>query len=130
MLRLLPFLLWMALTVVALIDCLSAESSGIRFLPRALWIMIIVLAPLLGPVAWFLTGRPIPGVTPDRVARASREAARRPLAPDDDPEFLRRLSRQRRDDEELLRRWEADLRRREEEMRDRDPRGEDKPDQA
>ena len=43
---------------------------------------------------------------------------RAPLAPDDDPDFLRGIDqRKRREDEELLRRWEDDLRRREDELR-------------
>ncbi|HEX5540524.1 MAG TPA: hypothetical protein VFX60_03010 [Micromonospora sp.] len=32
----------------------------------------------------------------------------RPLAPDDDPQFLQNLSRSRREDEELFSKWEAD----------------------
>jgi hypothetical protein len=126
MLRLLPVLLVIALSVYALIDCLSAEAPDIRGLPRIAWVFVILLFPLIGPTAWFLAGRPARTAVPDQSARRGSSApARRPLAPDDDPEFLRRLGRERRDDEELLRQWEADLRRREEEMRKR--RGEDKP---
>lgn len=53
-------------------------------------------------------------------APSGRGGRNRP-APDDDPEFLARLKRQADDDhEQLLGRWEADLRRREEELRRRD----------
>ncbi|MBM0259158.1 hypothetical protein JNW89_22870, partial [Micromonospora sp. 4G55] len=56
---------------------------------------------------------------------------RRPVAPDDDPEFLDSIAdRSRRDDEELFRRWEEDLRRREDDLRHREgdpPREEDRP---
>jgi hypothetical protein len=46
---------------------------------------------------------------------------RRPIAPDDDPDFLRSLGEQtRRATEERLRRWEADLRLREERLRERE----------
>lgn len=52
------------------------------------------------------------------------ERPRRPArAPDDDPEFLRGLAASRRQDEELLKSWEADLRRREEELRRRESNG-------
>jgi hypothetical protein len=44
---------------------------------------------------------------------------RRSVAPDDDPEFLRGLAASRKQDETLLKDWEADLRRREEELRRR-----------
>lgn len=42
------------------------------------------------------------------------------FAPDDDPAFLRSVERSRRDDQEMFSKWEADLRRREEELRRRD----------
>lgn len=51
---------------------------------------------------------------------AERKPAR-PVAPDDDPEFLRSIEeRSRRQDSELFRRWEEDLRRREEDLRRRE----------
>ena len=49
-----------------------------------------------------------------------------PVAPDDDPEFLKSLASSLRDDESMMKRWEADLRRREDELRKRAP--EDKSD--
>ena len=50
----------------------------------------------------------------------------RQVAPDDDPEFLGRIaSRKRQEDEEMLRLWEADLRKREEELKKREQRPED-----
>lgn len=48
----------------------------------------------------------------------SRSGARAPLAPDDDPEFLAELGRKhRREEEERLRRWQAELEEREREQR-------------
>jgi hypothetical protein len=45
-------------------------------------------------------------------------SAGRAIAPDDDPEFLNQMAVQsRKEEEEMLRLWEADLRRREEELR-------------
>jgi hypothetical protein len=120
MLRLLPVLLLIGLTVYALIDCLSTERAQVRNLPRIAWVFVILVFPLIGSLAWLFAGRPVQTAVPDAARRTTSTPARRPLAPDDDPEFLRKLSRERRDDEELLRRWEADLRRREEEMRKRE----------
>ena len=40
-----------------------------------------------------------------------------PLAPDDDPAFLKNLATSLKDDEDMMKRWEADLRRREDELR-------------
>jgi len=121
-------LLFMAqavLAIVALISCLSAEEGEIRALPRIAWVLIILFFPLIGSIAWFAAGR-------EPTARRARtpwpmgngfseQDRRRPVAPDDDPEFLSSLAdRSRRDDQDLLRRWEEDLRRREEELRRRE----------
>ncbi len=127
--RLIPllFLLEVALVAVALISCLSAEDGEIRTLPRAAWIFIILLFPLVGAVAWFSAGRPVPaadgvnsrigdwgggyGSGLRAAARLERSRPhRRPVAPDDDPEFLRSLDvEQAKRDRELFRRWEDDL---------------------
>lgn len=135
--RLFPLLLLadLALLVIALIGCLSCNASDIRALPRIVWVFLILLFPLVGPILWFVAGRPQSarvrkgGGTRTRGEAAAGAGRRRPLAPDDDPEFLRELAARQRsgDDEELLRRWEADLRRREEELRRRE-RGEQPPD--
>jgi hypothetical protein len=115
----------LALLVIALIDCLSCEDYEIRALPKAIWVLIILLFSPVGAVAWFVAGRPQREAAsrPDtwRAGGGLPDPARpRPLAPDDDPDFLRDLAaRTRRDDEDLLRRWEEDLRRREEELRQR-----------
>lgn len=122
------FLVDLVLVVIALIDCLSTEESEVRNLPKLAWVFIILLFPPIGPIAWFVAGRP----QRQRVGRAGAwrpgsgfpEYERpRPVGPDDDPEFLRSKARERRDDEELLSKWEADLRRREEELRRRDSEG-------
>ena len=113
----LVFLLQIAMAVVALISCLWAEPAEIRRLPRLLWAAVIVLVPVGGPILWFLAGRARPQDGP-----GSRP--RRPVAPDDDPDFLRTLDADKaRRDREQFEHWEQDLRRREEELRrDQDPR--------
>ncbi|MFB9183986.1 PLD nuclease N-terminal domain-containing protein [Dactylosporangium sucinum] len=110
--RALPFLIVLVATLVALIDCLSSEREDIRGLPRPVWVLAILLLPVVGPIAWFFSGRP---VSLERAGVASR-ATKRPTAPDDDPEFLRGIdTTQSRNDAELLRRWEEDLKRRDDE---------------
>ncbi|MFY1619683.1 PLD nuclease N-terminal domain-containing protein [Micromonospora sp. WMMD736] len=125
------FLAQIVLAVCALISCLSAEEGQIRALPRIAWVLIILFFPLVGSIAWFVAGRE-PG-TSARTAwpgPAGRQP-RRPLAPDDDPEFLRSVQdRAKQQDQELFRRWEEDLRRREDDLRRRDgepPREGDRP---
>ncbi|MEU9515253.1 PLD nuclease N-terminal domain-containing protein [Micromonospora sp. NPDC048169] len=115
------FLAQVVLAVVALISCLSADEEMVKALPRMIWVLIILFFPLVGSIAWFLVGRERPAGIAGVAGTAGTPApARRPLAPDDDPEFLASLAeRSRREDEERLRLWEKDLRRREEELRGR-----------
>ncbi|MEU4774905.1 PLD nuclease N-terminal domain-containing protein [Micromonospora sp. NPDC023644] len=129
------FVVQIVLAVCALISCLSAEEGEIRALPRIAWVLIILFFPLLGSLAWFAAGRErVPGRTTGQTPKERILPSRgrpRPVAPDDDPEFLRSLGeRSHREDQELFRRWEEDLRRREDDMRRRDgepPREEDRP---
>ncbi|MFI7609193.1 PLD nuclease N-terminal domain-containing protein [Micromonospora sp. NPDC049366] len=115
------FVVQVVLAVCALISCLSAEEGQIRALPRIAWVLIILFFPLVGSIAWFVAGREAtPGRPPVAGLRRSPSSGepRRPVAPDDDPEFLDSLAeRSRRDDQELFRRWEEDLRRREDNLR-------------
>ncbi|HEX5569435.1 MAG TPA: PLD nuclease N-terminal domain-containing protein, partial [Streptomyces sp.] len=48
----------LVLIVVALIDCLSAEEHAVRNLPKVAWVFIILLFSPVGPIAWFIAGRP------------------------------------------------------------------------
>ena len=117
----------LALIVVALIDCLSVEDFQIRALPRVVWVFLILLFSPVGPIAWFVAGRPERATAATPAAPVTYSAPPgRPLAPDDDPEFLGRIaSRKRQEDEEMLRLWEADLRKREEELKKREQSPED-----
>jgi hypothetical protein len=111
------------LVVLALISCLSAESGEVRALPRGVWIIIILLFPIVGSIAYFAVGRPVRATAAPtwRAGGGFPEATRPRPAPDDDPAFLRQLDESaRRQDEDLLRQWEADLRRREEDLRKKD----------
>jgi hypothetical protein len=127
--RLFPllFLIQIALAVFALIGCLSAEEGEIRGLPRIGWIVVILLFPLVGPIAWFLAGRPVSAARRPHTWRPGSgspgaQRPRRPVAPDDDPEFLRSI---KRDDQELFQRWEEDLRKREDDLRKREQKRDD-----
>ncbi|MFT4110350.1 PLD nuclease N-terminal domain-containing protein [Propionicimonas sp.] len=125
MIRLLPFALEAILLVFCLIDCVLADDARVRNLPKWGWILLIVVVPLVGGVAWLLAGRP--ARTADRPASATPQwespPTVRPRAPDDDPEFLAKLTRDNADQERFLKRWEDDLRRREEELRQQDGAG-------
>jgi hypothetical protein len=110
------------LTALALISCLSIEDKReIRGMPRYAWVIAILLLPLAGAISWFMFGRPRP---PGRPGSSWRTAGGlpeppKPRAPDDDPDFLRSLDDRTvsPEEEDLLRRWEEDLKRREDEQR-------------
>lgn len=79
-----------ALTVFALADCIQTDASRMRGIPKWAWIVLIVLIPWAGPLTWLVVGR-------DRsqgdgaARRPGSRAQPRALAPDDDPDFLRKL---------------------------------------
>jgi hypothetical protein len=108
MLRFLPMLLILGLALCALIDCLARDEDEIRGLPKVLWVLVILLFPLLGSLAWFFAGRPRGAALPgpggagrssgSRFTGGSETPGRRPVAPDDDPDFLRNIDEQRRRD--------------------------------
>jgi hypothetical protein len=109
MLRVLPAVIEIGLLLYCLIDCIQAPDGTVRNLPKWGWIVLIVLVPWIGPVAYLIAGRPrregatsgAPWSPPGRPdGRASRPGPRAPRGPDDDPDFLRDLNRQRREAQE------------------------------
>ncbi|MER7767967.1 PLD nuclease N-terminal domain-containing protein [Kitasatospora sp. NPDC096140] len=127
---LLTIVLPLAFWVWAFVDCLTTPEDEVKHLPKVVWVLIVLLFPPLGPIAWLIAGKQrgfLRAATPDGhpghpAADPGRAPGRggRPLAPDDDPEFLASLKRNDKDHEDMLKQWEADLRRREQELRDRD----------
>ncbi|MFB7662620.1 PLD nuclease N-terminal domain-containing protein [Kitasatospora sp. NPDC056138] len=131
MLRILPPLLALALWIWAFIDCLTTPEEEVRHLPKVAWVIVVLLFPLVGSIAWLVAGRQRAGARTAGGPDGARSG--RPMAPDDDPEFLASLGnslgnsldketphKDGRHHEDMLKRWEADLRRREEELRGRD----------
>ncbi|WP_243064900.1 PLD nuclease N-terminal domain-containing protein [Humibacter sp. RRB41] len=96
---------WLVIGVVAallyiysIVDCALAERDRVRGLPKAAWVPIVIVFPLIGAILWFAIGRP----------RRDRQAGPRTVAPDDDPDFLRNLERDRQQ-QERIRRLEREL---------------------
>lgn len=103
MARVIPVVLSIALTVFALADCIQTDEDRVRGIPRWAWIVLIVLVPWVGPLTWLLAGKDRGrggfGAPNPRPVRRSG-----PLAPDEDPEFLRKLDEDiRRERRERLR---------------------------
>lgn len=97
--------LWIVLGVAALVfyiysvaDCAFFDRTRVRGLPKAVWLLVIILFPVLGGILWFLIGR----------GRRRAAFERRTIAPDDDPAFLGKL-RLDHDQQERIRRLEKEL---------------------
>jgi len=86
-----PYVIALVLLVYCVLDLLRTPASLVRTLPKPVWCLLL-LAPVVGPVAWLLAGRPAKG-TPRPAAPAPGRGA-----PDDDDAFLREL-RKRADDQ-------------------------------
>ncbi|MFE0421014.1 PLD nuclease N-terminal domain-containing protein [Streptomyces sp. NPDC058953] len=98
MLRYLPFLLVLALWIYAFIDVLNTPEKEVRHLPKLAWVFIVLLfgEVLLGPIAWFVAGRPrrTPAYGGGGGGGAFSGGGRRGggwVAPDDNPDFLKSL---------------------------------------
>lgn len=121
---LLLFLFW----IWALFDCISTDASLCRSLPKGVWLLLVIVLPDIGGIAWLLLGRPEkahwrPGSTDYR-------APRRPVGLEDQPRYSGAAGVSERRSAELDRQldeWEAqqrarsaELDRREEELRRRE----------
>ena len=71
------------LGVYAFVAALQADGDRIRVMPRWLWLAVILAFPVVGPFLYLYTGKPT------TVAIQARD--KRPMGPDDDPDFLRGL---------------------------------------
>jgi hypothetical protein len=96
-------LIGLVVEIAAIVSCALTPERQVRAIPKPLWLIVILIFPVVGPVLWFMLGR-------DRRAPVTRR-----IAPDDDPEFLRGLGRKRQAalpahaDEETIRRLEQEL---------------------
>ncbi|MEO7070322.1 MAG: PLD nuclease N-terminal domain-containing protein [Nostocoides sp.] len=98
MLRYLPVILVVGLTIYALIDCIQTPDAQVRNLPKWAWLILILLFDVIGSIAWFFAGRPSADARyRSQQGRWNTDAPRRgrkadpPRGPDDDPDFLRKL---------------------------------------
>ncbi|MFD3945920.1 PLD nuclease N-terminal domain-containing protein [Streptomyces sp. NPDC058579] len=103
MLRALMFILPLALTIYAFIDCLNTPEDEAKHLPKVVWVIIILLFWIVGPVVWFVAGKKRKAPAGGRTQRSEW------VAPDDNPEFLKSIREEKGKDESLP---EEDLKKR------------------
>lgn len=99
MLRVVGVLLGLAVYIWFIVDVIRTSGATTRTLPKYVWLLIVVLIPLIGGVLWLLGGRP---------RGQGRRRRRGPVAPDDDPAFLRQLGDDAWSERMKRRRGEAD----------------------
>ena len=125
MLRALFYAIPIVLAIFAIVDCVQTPDGEVRGLPRFAWLVLIVFIPIAGPIAWLMVGTERDGAESQRTPWSAgpgnepglRRPVRRVVAPDDDPEFLSQLGRSNSEHDALLKQWERDLRRREDDER-------------
>ena len=80
-------------TVFTTVFAASANKNEVRLLPKWLWV-IICLIPFFGGLLYLMVGRPLRGPKPKPQKHG------KVIAPDDDPEFLRDLSKKLREEDQ------------------------------
>lgn len=133
MIRVLPYVIEIAVLVYCLVDAIQSDESEVRNLSKGWWIVLIIFMPVVGGVAWLVAGRPVRARRravpwPSGTAGYPERERPRPLAPEDDPAFLASLRQADAEHERMLAQWEDDLKRREEQLRrDGPPAAADRP---
>ncbi|MGX1271636.1 PLD nuclease N-terminal domain-containing protein [Streptomyces phaeoluteigriseus] len=99
MLRVLMFLVPLALSVYAFIDCISTKDDDIRHMPKPLWAILVLLFPLVGSISWLVAGKKrSPAAEGWAGVREGRAQQRQWIAPDDNPDFLKSLDDDEKND--------------------------------
>lgn len=91
MLRVLMFLVPLALSVYAFIDCISTKDDDIRHMPKPLWAILVLLFPLVGSLSWLIAGKKRSPAAQGWSGVRGGRPQQRWVAPDDNPEFLKSL---------------------------------------
>jgi branched-subunit amino acid transport protein AzlD len=82
MARILPLIILGLLMIYCVIEVAQADPARVRVAPRWLWAVAVIALPGVGSLAWLFFGRPTNRAIPPPPG---------PRAPDDDPDWLRKL---------------------------------------
>src|SRR6476646_955667 len=101
------FLFW----IWAIFDCISTDASLCRNLPKGVWLLVVLVLPDIGSIAWLLLGRPEKAHW--RPGSTDYAAPRRPIGLEDHPRYSASAGvtdRKSAELDEQLARWEASKR--------------------
>ena len=125
--RYLPVVIELVLLVYCLIDCVQTDGTVVRNLPKLAWVGIIILLPIIGPIAWLVAGRPeranrgraVPWRSTDTAGfpEYERPTPAAQARAEIDDRLAQEQARVDREHEDALRRWEDSLRERESRLR-------------
>lgn len=87
MARVLLVVVPLAITIYAVIDAIQTENTRVQYLPKLVWIVLILVFAPIGGIAWLVSGRQ----RGQRTGRRGPSYPAAPRGPDDDPDFLRNL---------------------------------------
>jgi hypothetical protein len=81
MARILPVLVLLALTIFAVVDLTQTNPYDVPYMPKWMWLIVVIFVPAVGPVAWIVLSR----------MHGSGNDGPAPRPPDDNDDWLRRL---------------------------------------
>lgn len=72
-------LIVLALMAFALVDIIRRDDAQVKYMPKFVWMLLVVLLPFIGSMLWFGIGREYPegGI---QISRPSRRERSRPTA--------------------------------------------------
>lgn len=76
-------LLVVALMVFALVDIIRRDDAQVKFMPKFVWLLLVILLPFIGSALWFGIGREYPegGIRLERPLRRERTRPPEPAVP-------------------------------------------------
>jgi len=116
---------FLILWIYCIYDVITTDDAIIRHLPKIVWLLIVVVLADIGSILWLGLGRPQiwtrQAHDPQRYGsgRPIRPISARPTLDDGSLDHLSPIVRHR-EEQTRLRMWEAQLKRREEELRHRE----------
>ena len=93
-LGLLVFVLWL----FSLLEVVRSDDGAVRHLPKLVWLLVVLLFPLVGSIAWLAAGRPVGAPRTGHLERAApaypeydRPGRAAASTPEADEAFLRKV---------------------------------------
>jgi hypothetical protein len=115
---------FLILWIYCIYDVITTDDAIVRHLPKLVWLLIVVVIPDIGSILWLGLGRPQiwtrQAHNPQRYGTSRlRPSPSTPMLEDGSLDHLSPIVRHR-EEQTRLHMWEAQLKRREEELRRRE----------